>query len=257
MLRPRIIPVLLIEGRRLVKTRRFTQPRYVGDPVNAVRIFNTKEVDELLLLDIRAATTGRPDFDLVREIASEAFMPVAYGGGVRTLDDMARLFDLGVEKISLGRAALNTPDLLTRAAERYGRQSVVACIDHRTRLLGGPNVVTNRGQRSTGLNPVDFARACVSAGAGELLVQSVDRDGMRKGFDLPLLRAIAAAVDVPVVACGGADNLTDLRAVIHESKVSAAAAGSMFVFQGKLQAVLIAYPSPRELQKIIAEVSGS
>jgi cyclase len=247
MLRPRIIPVLLLEGRRLVKTRRFADPRYIGDPVNAVRIFNQKEVDELMLLDIRAAETGSPDFDLVKEIASEAFMPVAYGGGVRSLADMDRLFDLGVEKISLGHSSLRDPALLTAAAGRFGRQSVMACIDVKRRLFGGHDVVIHRGRDSGGRGPVEFARACVEAGAGEILLQNVDRDGTRQGYDLELVREITSAVDVPVIACGGAGKLDDLRAVIQEAGASAAAAGSVFVFHGKLEAVLISYPPPLAL----------
>lgn len=250
MLRPRVIPVLLLDGRRLVKTRRFSAPRYIGDPVNAVRIFNSKEVDELILLDLAAALSGRPDFDLVREIASEAFMPVTYGGGVRMLDDMERLFGLGVEKVSLGYAALRNPGLITTAAARFGRQSIVACIDAKRRLFGGCEVVTSRARESGGVRPAAFARACVEAGAGEILLQNVDRDGTRQGFDLELVRQVTAAVDVPVVACGGAGSLEDLRAVIHQASASAAAAGSLFVFQGKLEAVLISYPRPAELADI-------
>jgi len=255
MLRPRVIPVLLLDGRRLVKTKRFTEPRYVGDPVNAVRIFNTKEVDELMLLDLAAAVSGRPDFDLVREIASEAFMPVAYGGGVRTLGDMERLFGLGVEKITLGHAALRDPALLTAAAARFGRQSMVACIDVKKRLLGGYDVVTARGRESGNRRPVEFALACAAAGAGEILLQNVDRDGTRQGYDLDLIREVATAVDVPLIACGGAGKLDDLRAAIHQAGASAAAAGSLFVFHGKLEAVLISYPPPPALAALAAPPS--
>lgn len=247
MLRPRVIPVLLLDGRRLVKTRRFAAPRYIGDPVNAVRIFNSKEVDELMLLDIRAAETGKPDFDLVREIASEAFMPVAYGGGVRTMADMDRLFELGVEKISLGRAALRDPDLIAAAAARFGSQSVIACIDVKRRLLGGHDVATSRGRESGGRRPAEFARACVAAGAGEILLQSIDRDGTRSGYDLDLVKEVSSAINVPLIACGGAHGIQDIQAVIHQAGASGAAAGSMFVFHGKLEAVLISYPSPAEL----------
>jgi cyclase len=247
MLRPRIIPVLLLEGRRLVKTRRFHNSRYIGDPVNAVRIFNQKEADELMLLDIHAAETGSPNFDLVREVASEAFMPVAYGGGVRTLADMEKLFELGVEKISLGYSALRDPSLIAAAAARFGSQSIMACIDVKRRLLGGHDVVTSRGRESGGRRPAEFARACVTAGAGEILLQNVDRDGTRQGYDLDLIREVAASVDVPLIACGGAGKVEDLRAAINEAGASAAAAGSLFVFHGKLEAVLISYPSPAAL----------
>lgn len=247
MLRPRIIPVLLLEGRRLVKTRRFTNPRYIGDPVNAVRIFNEKEADELMLLDIGAAEAGSPNFDLLREVVSEAFMPVAYGGGVRSLADMERLFDLGIEKISLGYSALRDPALLTAAASRFGRQSIMACIDVKRRFLGGHDVVSRRGRESGGRCPMEFAQACVKNGAGEIILQSVDRDGTRQGYDLDLIQKVTSTVDVPVVACGGAGKLGDLHAAIHDAGASAAAAGSLFVFHGKLEAVLISYPPPTAL----------
>jgi len=250
MLRPRIIPVLLLDGRRLVKTRRFTEPRYVGDPVNAVRIFNIKEVDELVILDLKAASDARPDFALIREIASEAFMPVTYGGGVRTIEDMARLFDLGIEKVSLGYAAVKTPELLTAAAQRFGRQSIVVCIDVKRRFLGRCGVATNRGRDLGDREPEAFARVCVAAGAGEIFIQSIDRDGTRKGYDLDLISRVLAAVDVPVVACGGAGSLEDLRSVIQIG-ASGAAAGSLFVFHGKLEAVLISYPRPAELAMLV------
>ncbi len=250
MLRPRVIPLLLIDGRRLLKTRRFAQPRYIGDPVNAVRIFNQKAVDELLLIDIGAATTGRPDFDLIREIASEAFMPVAYGGGVRSLADMERLFALGLEKVSLGSATGQLPGLVREAAARFGSQSVIACLDIKRPLLGGPAVYVHRGRDRVSRSPADFARACVDAGAGEILLQNIDRDGTLTGYDLDLLRSVTQAVNVPVIAAGGAGSLPHLHAAIHQGGAAAAAAGSLFVFHGKLEAVLISYPTPAELRAL-------
>lgn len=250
MLLPRIIPVLLIDGRRLLKTKRFADPRYVGDPINAVRIFNDKEVDELVILDIGAATTGVPNFDIVREIVSEAFMPVAYGGGVRTLAHMEQLFSLGLEKVSLGAATASLPGLVGEAAARFGSQSVVACVDVKRNWLGHASVAVQRGQRSLDRKPADYARACQDAGAGEILLQSIDRDGTLKGYDLPLVESVAAAVTIPVVACGGAGKLDDLRAVTQLG--ASAAAGSLFVFHGKLQAVLISYPSRAELRALFA-----
>ncbi len=249
MLLPRVIPVLLIDGRRLLKTRRFADPRYVGDPINAVRIFNDKAVDELVILDIGAASTGEPNFDIVREIASEAFMPVTYGGGIRTLAQMEKLFGLGVEKVSLGAAAATLPGLVGTAAARFGSQSVVVCIDVKRNWLGQPVVTTERGRKSLPLQPADFARACEDAGTGEIFLQSVDRDGTRKGYDLPLIASVAAAVQLPVVACGGAGSFADVRTAI-QAGVSAAA-GSLFVFHGKLEAVLISYPSRRELRSLL------
>jgi len=250
MLLPRVIPVLLFDGRRLLKTKRFSDPRYVGDPVNAVRIFNDKEVDEIAILDIGATAERGPDFDLVREIVSEAFMPVCYGGGVRTLDQMERLFSLGLEKVSLGAAAAELPGLIGAAARQFGRQSIVACLDVKRPLLGSASVVIDHGRNALKRRPAEFARACEEAGAGEILLQSIDRDGTRKGYDLPLIKEVTDAVTVPVIACGGASSLDDMKRAIRESGASGVAAGSLFVFHGKLEAVLISYPSRTDLQRL-------
>lgn len=250
MFTPRVIPVLLLDERRLVKTVRFSAPRYIGDPINAVRIFNRKEVDELILLDISPAAAERgPQFDFIREIVSEAFMPVAYGGGVRTLAHMEKLFALGVEKISLNTAAEELPGLLAEAAKVFGRQSIVAAVDFRRRLLGRVAALTRRGTRELPRTPVEQARAAADVGAGEILLQSVDRDGTFSGYDLPMIQAVSSAVDVPVIACGGAGSITDMAAALVHG-ASAAAAGSLFVFHGKLRAVLISYPSPDELARL-------
>ncbi len=247
MLAPRVIPVLLLDGPRLVKTVRFRAPRYLGDPVNAVRIFNRKEVDELALLDIGGAAAERgPNFDFIREIVSEAFMPVCYGGGVRTLAQLEKLFALGVEKVALNTAAAVLPGLIGEAARVFGSQSVVAAVDFRRKLLGGATAVAARGTVDLKRPPADLARAAVDAGAGEIFLQSVERDGAMAGYDLAVVREVAAAVPVPVIACGGAGGLADLAAAIAAG-ASAAAAGSLFVYQGKLRAVLISYPSPDEL----------
>ena len=252
MLAPRVIPLLLIDGRRLVKSVRFADPRYVGDPINAVRIFNRKEVDELILIDISATSAGTgPQFDFVQEIVSEAFMPVCYGGGVATLQQMEKLFQLGVEKVSLGAAAEDFPGLVGEAAAAFGSQSVVVCVDFKRKLLSGPTVVSRRGTRDHQRRPTDFARAAQEAGAGEILLQSVERDGTFGGYDLPLIQEVAAAVNIPVIACGGARDFADLSAAIAHG-ASAAAAGSLFVFQGKLRAVLISYPAREELAQLIA-----
>ncbi len=256
MLAPRVIPVLLLEGRRLVKTIRFAQPRYLGDPMNAVRIFNQKEVDELILLDITATEENRgPQFDFIQEIVSEAFMPVCYGGGVQSLAQMERLFKLGVEKVSLGSAAAALPGLVSEAAAAFGSQSVVVCIDHKSRLRGGQKVVINRGRRELAGLPADFAQAVADAGAGEVLLQSVDRDGTMQGYDLVLLAEVAARVRTPVVVCGGAGSMADFSAAIRAG-AAGVAAGSMFVFQGRLRAVLISYPSRAELAQFAAAATS-
>lgn len=256
MLLPRVIPVLLIDGRRLLKTRRFAEPRYVGDPINAVRIFNDKEVDELAILDIGATAESGPNYEIVEEIVSEAFMPVCYGGGVRTLAQMERLFSLGLEKVSLGAATATLPGLIGEAAAQFGRQSVIACLDVKRTLFGGATIAIDHGRKSLGRKPADLARACEDAGAGEIFLQSIERDGTRRGYDLPLIKEVTAAVSVPVIACGGASGFEDLRRALHEGGASAAAAGSLFVFHGKLEAVLISYPERTELQKLARDAAG-
>ncbi|WGM40043.1 AglZ/HisF2 family acetamidino modification protein [Caulobacter sp. NIBR1757] len=245
----RIIPTLLIDGRgRLVKTVRFGKRTYIGDPINAVRIFNTKEVDELVLLDIDATRQGRePNYSFVEDIVSEAFMPIAYGGGIRSMEQIERLYGCGIEKVVLSSAVSEGTDLVQRAAMRYGSQAVVVCLQVERRLLGGYRLRAGTAPGAGSPSPVETARRVVEAGAGELLVYSVDRDGTSAGYDLPMLRAIADAVDVPVVACGGARQLDDFRAAVVEGGCSAAAAGSLFVYQASSNGVLISYPTQNEL----------
>jgi cyclase len=253
MLRTRIIPCLLLRDRGLVKSVRFKDPTYVGDPVNVVRIFNDKEVDELILLDITRTTSGKPiNFDLVGEIASECFMPVAYGGGIRTMDDIQKLFALGVEKVVLNTAAVTNIALVTEAARRYGAQSIVVALDVRRTRFGGYRVYSHCGTTKTALDPVRHARDVVEAGAGEVLVNSIDRDGTGSGYDLDLIRSVTAAVRVPVVASGGAGRLEDFAAAVAEGGASAVAAGSMFVFHGKHRAVLVSYPEYSQLEALFA-----
>lgn len=242
MLRPRLIPVLLLQGAGLVKTRRFKNPIYVGDPINVVRIFNDKEVDEIVVLDIAATAPGRgPDFDLVGRLTGEAFMPLCYGGGVRSLDTMRKLFRLGVEKVCLNTAAHDDPELVRRASREFGRQSVVVSIDVKRRFFGRREVMLEGGRRRTRLDPAEFARSVESAGAGELLLNAIDRDGTREGYDLDLLERVVAQVGLPVILCGGAGELAHFRAALARG-AAACAAGSMFVFQPRTGAVLITYP---------------
>lgn len=253
MLRNRVIPCLLLNGRGLVKTRRFRDPTYVGDPVNAVRIFNDKEVDELLLLDIGATRAGRgPQFDLIEDIAKECFMPLAYGGGVKDCATIGRLFALGVEKVALNTAAVERPELVQEAARRFGSQSIIVSVDVRKRLFGGHEVYAHAGTRRARTDPVAFARRMEEYGAGELLVHSIDRDGMMSGYDIELVRSIVESVSVPVIVCGGAGGLADFREAVKEGGASAVAAGSLFVFQGPHRAVLITYPEYRELEQLFA-----
>lgn len=249
MLRTRVIPCLLLRNGGLVKTIKFGSPSYVGDPINAVRIFNQKEVDELMFLDISATATGRgPNFDLVCDIASEAFMPFGYGGGIRSVDDVRTLVGLGVEKVVLNSAAINRPDLISEASKVAGSQSVVVSIDVKRSLLGRYEVVACNASRQTGMDPVEWARTAAARGAGEIVINSVDRDGTMKGYDLALVKSVTNAVDLPVIASGGAGSISDFAAAVREGGASAVAAGSLFVFHGKHRAVLITYPEYSELE---------
>lgn len=252
MLLPRIIPCLLLRNGSLVKTVRFRAAAYIGDPINTVRIFNEKEVDELIFLDITASRESKsPPFELLARIASECFMPFTYGGGVTKLEDMRRLFSLGSEKIALNAAFHQTPDLVRTASREFGSQSIVVSLDVRRNLFGRATVVSHGGTRKTGSSPLDLARRAVDLGAGELLINSVNRDGMMEGYDLPLIREITAAVDVPVIACGGAGNITHISEAIHSAGAAAAAAGSMVVYQGPHRAVLINFPDRSELTAML------
>lgn len=248
MNRTRVIPTLLLRDSGLVKTVKFREPRYVGDPINAVKIFNEKEVDELVFLDITAAVANRgPNFDLLADIAGEAFMPMAYGGGITDLAQVKRLFALGFEKVVLDSIAYDHPELITEAAAIYGAQSVVGCIDVRRSLLGRVEVYSHGGTQKRKTTAIDHARLLVRAGVGEILVNSIDRDGTGVGYDLKLLREITEAVSVPVIACGGAGTIDHFAAAVEQGGVSAVAAGSMFVFYGPHRAVLINYPERKEL----------
>lgn len=249
MRRIRVIPVLLLHKGGLVKSVRFKNYTYVGDPINAVKIFNEKEIDEIVVLDIDATATGRgPDFEKIAEIAGEAFIPLAYGGGISTIDEVKKLFYLGVEKIILNHAAVHQPSLVTAAAGLVGSQSVVVSIDVKKNLFGKHKVVTKNGNANTGLDPVVFARQMEAAGAGEIFLNSVDRDGTYGGYDLDLVKNISKQLQVPLVVCGGAAGMEDfVKAVQHGA--SAVAAGSFFVFQRAHRAVLISYPSQAELKE--------
>jgi cyclase len=241
---PRVIPVLLLSDGGLVKTRRFRDARYVGDPINAVRIFNDKQVDELILLDIGATPTGRgPDEASIEEIAGEAFMPVAYGGGVRDVVTATRLIQLGVEKVVVNAAAIEHPDSVAEIANHLGSSTLVVAIDARATGRGTWEVATRSATGRPGVDVRAHAEAMAGLGAGELFLNSIDRDGTMEGYDLDLVRAVAGVVDVPVVACGGAGNLGDLATVVLQAGAAAAAAGSLFVFHGRHRAVLITYPS--------------
>lgn len=240
----RLIPVLLLKGKGLVKTTGFKNPVYVGDPINAVRIFNEKEVDELVLCDIEASTQQRePNYAWIKDIVSECFMPVGYGGGIRNMDQIRKIFDLGVEKVILNTAAFDFK-LVAQAASIYGNQSIVGCIDAKKSFFGAYNVYSKSGSIKHKATPEEFAKQLVSAGVGEIIIQSIDKEGSMAGFDLELTKSVANAVNVPVVASGGAGNMNHISDVLRNGKASSIAAGSFFVFKGKHKAVLINYPSP-------------
>jgi cyclase len=249
------MPSLLLKDGGLVKTERFERPRYVGDPVNAVRIFNEKEVDELLLLDIDASRLGRaPDFALLKEIAGECFMPLCYGGGIRSMEDAERLFAIGVEKLCLQTAAMQDLGLVSRIAARYGRQSVLVSAD--VERVGAGYVLRRSprvrgGDRGGDRNWLDFVKAAAGAGAGEIVVNAVHRDGTLAGPDLELVRQAASAVSVPVVAAGGIASLDDIRDAVMAG-ASAVSVGAYFVFYGPHRAVLITYPRYNELEALLA-----
>ena len=249
--RPRVIPVLLLRQRLLYKPIKFGRATYVGDPRVAVKILNDKGADELVLLDMSANERADPDFDLIEEIAGECFMPMAYGGGIRNQDQAARLLALGLEKVVLGTAAVENPELVTRIAHGFGSQAVAACLDVRKPFFGGYRVYTRSGRRKTPREPVECARALQSAGAGEILLQSMDREGTRTGYDLDLIREVSGAVDVPVVALGGAGRVGHLRDAV-EAGASAAAAGTLFVLSGPHRAVLVTYPTAEQLEALFA-----
>lgn len=253
--RVRVMPTLLIDGRgRLVKTVKFGKRTYIGDPINAVKIFNDKEVDELVLLDIDAAKDGRePSYGLIEDIVGEALMPVAYGGGILAMNQIERLYRCGIEKIVLSSALTDGTALVAEASRRYGAQAVVVCLPVKRSMIGKSTVRVVSLSRSIDGAPDAVARRIVEAGAGELLVYSVDRDGTYAGYDLPLLKKIAAAVDVPVVACGGARGLDDFRDAIVEAGCSAVAAGSLFVYRSDTRGVLISYPTQEDLRREIFE----
>lgn len=248
----RVIPCLLLKGQGLVKTTRFRKPRYVGDPINAVRIFNEKEVDELVILDITATREGRrPNFPLIEDIASEAFMPFGYGGGIRNLDDVRTLFRLGVDKVIINSQAFENGDFINEVVSVVGGQSVVVGIDIKKNFWGSYEVFTRSGEKKVDGEPESLALQMQNRGVGELLVTSIDRDGMRSGYDTVLIERVSRGLTIPVIACGGAGKIDDFAKAVGAG-ASAAAAGSMFVFHGRQQAVLISYPEPNEMRKIFA-----
>lgn len=255
MLFPRIIPCLLVHNKGLVKTVNFKDPKYVGDPINAVKIFNEKEVDELIVLDIDATTHNRdPDYKMIENLAFECRMPLCYGGGIKTVKQAQQIFSLGVEKIAISSAAIRNIRLITEIADRVGKQSVVVVLDAKKQGKDGKYTLwTNNGRQDSGKDPVEYAVEAESAGAGEVVINSIDQDGVMRGYDLMLINKIRRVLSVPVTAIGGAGSLEDIGSLIMEHGIIGAAAGSLFVFKGKFRAVLINYPTSSEKANLFSK----
>lgn len=252
MLRPRIIPCLLVHNGGLVKTVRFKDPKYVGDPLNAVRIFNEKEVDELIVIDIDASAQRRaPNYGLIEKLAAECRMPLCYGGGVNCASQAQNIVRLGVEKVAVSSAAIQNPELVSDMADAVGRQSVVVVLDVKQNVFGRYTVWTHNGRVNTKRSPLELAQLLEAKGAGEIVINSIDNDGTMKGYDLGLAQSVRNSINLPMTVLGGAGSLNDLAALIENFKIVGAAAGSLFVFKGKYRAVLISYPANDEKLRVL------
>ena len=250
MLQTRVMPCLLLKNNRLVKTVQFNNPDYIGDPVNAIKIYNEKEVDELIFLDITATIEQRsPPFKMISEITNECFMPVTYGGGIKKLEDMKKIFNLGIEKIAINTYSVENPNFIKIAGEQFGSQSIVVSIDVKKNLLGKYHVWTHSATKNTGLDPVTHVKTMEDLGAGEILLTSIDHEGTMKGYNLELINLITDNISIPLIACGGAGSVKHFADAV-KAGASAVAAGSMVVYQGKNRGVLINFPSHDELAHI-------
>lgn len=256
MLAPRIIPCLLVHNKGLVKTKQFADPKYVGDPINAVKIFNEKSVDELMVLNIDATVEGEePNYEMIAKLSAECRMPLCYGGGVSTVAQVKKILSLGVEKVALSAAAINNPGLLGDIAAQVGAQSVVLVLDVRKRRFGRQyDIYTHRGKRKASTSLFDFLDKLPGNVIGELVINHIERDGMMTGYDLPLIQRVFEKVACPVTVLGGAGSLADLKSLTQQHPIVGAAAGSLFVFKGVYRAVLINYPSGIEKEQLLGEV---
>ncbi len=255
MLRPRIIPCLLLQNNGLVKTVNFKNPKYVGDPINAVRIFNEKEVDELVIFDIDATVLkNEPNYGLIERIANQSRMPLCYGGGIKTVKQAKRIFGLGVEKIALSSSVVDNPNLITQIGDLVGAQSVIVVLDVKKNIFGKYNIYTNNGNTNTGIDPLKFVKEAENLGAGEIVLNSIDNDGLMKGYDTNILDLVRKKIDLPITILGGAGSLEDIKNIIKKHKVIGLAAGSLFVFKGKFRAVLINYPSKVEKDILLNKI---
>jgi cyclase len=253
MLKHRVIPSLLLHNDGLVKTQKFSHPKYVGDPINAIRIFNDKEVDELVVLDISASREDRePNYELIEQLAGECFMPLCYGGGIRTIEQARKLFELGLEKVAIQSAALEDMSLITKISEQFGSQSVVVSVDIKKNWLGKRNLFVSASKQLSSRKWTEFIQQAVAAGAGEVMLNAVDRDGLMQGMDIDLIREASLNLSVPLIAVGGVGSLEDIKAAT-DAGASAVAAGAFFVYHGPHRAVLITYPSYSELEDLLKE----
>jgi imidazole glycerol-phosphate synthase subunit HisF len=251
MLRPRIIPCLLVRNKGLVKTVKFDTEKYIGDPINAVKIFNEKEADELIVLDIDATTNGMaPDFVMIKKLAAECRMPLCYGGGVKTVEQAKKIISLGVEKVAISSEAIINPILISSIAEEIGNQSVVVILDVKKSIFGKYEVMTHNSKNKTGFTVVEFAKRAEKLGAGEIVINSIEQDGQMLGYDLTLTSEVREAITIPMTVLGGAGSLADIEKLIMHCGVIGAAAGSLFVFKGAYRAVLINYPNQEEKDRI-------
>lgn len=245
----RIIPVLLLQNTGLYKTLKFKDPKYIGDPINAIKIFNEKEVDELVFLDILASEKNQgPNYDLLRDIAGECFMPLCYGGGIKDIETIRKVLSVGVEKVSINTAFLKNPNFINDAVAVFGSSTIVVSIDIKKNLFGKYEIYSNRGKTKEKIDLIEWVQEVEKRGAGELLINNIDKDGTLQGYDHSLIKKITSNVSIPVIAAGGASSVLDLKKVIEESKAAAASAGAFFVYKGKHNAVLITYPKKEELE---------
>ncbi len=253
MLRSRIIPCLLVRNKGLVKTVQFKGSKYVGDPINAVKIFNEKEVDELIVLDIDATKEKRePDFKMIENLANESRMPLCYGGGVKTVEHAKQIIHLGAEKVALSSVVIENPNLVLDIAKAVGVQSVIVVLDVKKKgVFGKYQVYTHNGTKATGKDPKDLAKQFEELGVGEIVINSIDNDGMMKGYDLKLIDLIRSAINIPMTVLGGAGDMDHIKGIIKKYKVIGVAAGSLFVFKGKYKAVLISYPNRLEIEQLL------
>ena len=252
MLKTRVIPILLLKDKGLVKTKQFKEPKYVGDPINAIKIFNDKQVDELVFLDTTATSEQRePNYKLIATIAGECFMPLSYGGGIKTVEQIKKILSLGVEKVILNSGAFTNPNLVNDASAMFGSSTIVVCIDYKKNFWGKSEVYIQAGSKSVKYSPLEYAKKMEELGAGELILNSIVSDGMYRGYDIETLKAITVNVNIPVVASGGASKLEDFSNAVNIGGASGVAAGSLFVFHGPHKAVLINYPEIKILETIL------